>query len=39
MEQSNFIRLLRFARNWDTFNFKQYRKYLDAKAKWKTKMN
>lgn len=37
--KGRFIELLTIARAWDNFNFKEYRKYLDAKTRWIMKMN
>jgi hypothetical protein len=36
-QPSRFRELLEIARSWDNFNFKEYREYLVAKAKWKKK--
>ena len=36
-QPSRFRELLKIARAWDNFNFKEYRKYLVAKAEWKKK--
>ena len=36
---SRFRELLSIARSWNNFDFKLFRKYLDAKSKWRVKMN